>query len=80
MVPELYTSKCITLSWMMARKVFAGVRRFVKLIVERFQVRGSSPRSSKMATHRDVELDGSVHDCEFGRLVFSNQRVAGERL
>lgn len=55
MVPELYTSKCITLSWMMARKVFAEVRRFVKLIVERFQVRGSSPRSSKMVTHRDVE-------------------------
>lgn len=32
-------------SWM-ARKVFAGVRRFVKLIVERFQVQGSSPCST----------------------------------
>lgn len=41
-------------------------------------MRGSNPCPLETVTHRNAERDGSVHDCEFGRLVFSNHSAKAD--
>ena len=70
-------------SWM-ARKVFAGVRRFVKLIVERFQVQGSSPCSTMVPIWFDTVCVARGRVQRYGvrcpRILGKRQRLAVLRL